>query len=172
MGRKEIKKLLVVFLTEELHCGEAESEVLVFYPWVITKKNNQHHEIKDILWEEFKKALFLQLFPLRIVNKASFEVEKSLSDTQMQPQGVFQVLSRHDGWNSFWVDGQMNGKWINAYGWLNKPTLTSPWSEKTHNKRASQRSERQCPRRQKRDNAKREKRLRKNTGIHAAPVLV
>lgn len=100
-------------MTEELHCGEAESEVLVFYPWVIMKKNNQHHEIKDILWEEFKKALFLQLFPLRIVNKASFEVEKSLSGTQMQPQGVFQVLSRvrsQTRWVELFLGGRA-GEW-------------------------------------------------------------
>lgn len=89
-------------MTKELHCGEAESEVLVFYPWVITKKNHQHHEIKDIHWEEFKRASFLQLFSLKIVNKAS--------DAQMQLQGVVPGAlhmgkAKNDGWKSSCVDG-------------------------------------------------------------------
>lgn len=33
--------------------------ILVLHPWVIAKKNNQHHEIKVSLWEGRKKTHFL-----------------------------------------------------------------------------------------------------------------
>lgn len=87
------------------------------------KKNNQHHEIKNIPWEEFKKASSLQLFPLRIVDKASFEVEKNPSDTQMQ-HSAFQVLAcamsgtmgeNLSGWTGRWMP---NG-WMHMGGWIN-----------------------------------------------------
>lgn len=184
MGRKERKNLLVVFLTKELHCGVAERETIsgslcFILEWLRRKIINTmkskifsgtssiNHRFSSFSFsEELAKIKFMM-------------AKKHQNKSQILTYSIkvcyrcFHVCEdRPDGWKSFWMDGQVTGKWINTHGWLNKPTLTSPWSEKTHNKRATQRSERRCPCSQKRDNAKRKKRLWRNTGIHAAPILV